>query len=65
MSDRQAWWGVPFLSGAWPAIAIAASIVSLTLLIAFWELHLFFGLILDVGLIAIALARPDWSQQIG
>jgi hypothetical protein len=58
-------WGVPFLSGAWPAITFAASIVSLALLIAFWDPQLAFGVILDIGLIAIAVMRPDWTQQIG
>jgi hypothetical protein len=58
-------WGVPFLSGAWPAIVIAASIASLTLLIAFWSPQLIFGVILDMGLIAVAAIRPGWTDQIG
>jgi hypothetical protein len=57
--------GVPLLADAWPAITIAASITSLALLVTFWNVHLVFGAILDVGLIAIALTQPAWTHQVG
>jgi hypothetical protein len=58
-------WGVPWLSGAWPAITIVASVASLTLLSAFWSVRLIFGVILDVALIALVVMRPGWTEQIG
>ncbi len=57
-------WGVPVLSDAWPAIAIVASVVSLVLLVMFWDIHLVFGLVLDIALITLALLRPSWVQHI-
>lgn len=54
-------WGVPGLEGAWPALAIAASLISLVLLIAFWSWALVFGVLIDVALITVALIRPDWA----
>jgi hypothetical protein len=58
-------WGVPGLSGPWPAIAIVASVLSLALLVAFWSLSLIFGVLIDVALIAVAVIRPEWTDRIG
>jgi len=58
-------WGVPGLTGAWSVIAIIASVLSLTLLIAFWNWALIFGVLIDLAVIAIALIRPDWTDRIG
>ena len=58
-------WGVPGLSTAWPALTVVAAIVSLVLLIAFWNTRLIFGVLLNVALIAVALVRPGWTEQIG
>lgn len=57
-------WGVPGLSGAWPTIAIAASSISLVLLIAFWDWRLSFGVAVGVALIAIAVIRPEFTGHI-
>jgi hypothetical protein len=57
-------WGVPWLSGAWPAIAIVAAVASLTLLGAFWDTQLIFGVILDIALIGLVVIRPGWTEQI-
>jgi hypothetical protein len=57
-------WGVPVLSDAFPAIAIVASVVSLVLLVTFWDIHLVFGLVLDIALITLALVHPSWTQHI-
>jgi len=57
-------WGVPVLSGAWPALALAAALTSLALLVAFWDLQLITGVIIDLGLIAIALMRPGWTDVL-
>jgi hypothetical protein len=58
-------WGVPGLSGAWPLLTVVASVLSLVLLIAYWDVRLVFGVILDLGLIAVAVAQPGWTQRIG
>lgn len=57
-------WSVPGLSDVWPAIAIVASSLSLAMLIAFWDVRLSFGIAIDVGLIALALIRPQWTERI-
>jgi hypothetical protein len=56
-------WGVPELSGAWPVIAIVSAALSLVLLAAFWNSRLFFGMCIDLALIALALARPEWIEK--
>lgn len=58
-------WGVPGLSGAWPALAIVGSALSLAVLIVFWDVQLVFGTLLDVALIAVAVIRPEWTDRIG
>ena len=57
-------WGVPGLSGAWPVIAIVSATLSLALLVAFWNSHLFWGIGIDVALIALAATRPEWVEKI-
>jgi hypothetical protein len=57
-------WGVPGLSGAWPAIAIVSASLSLVLLVAFWSPQFFVGIGIDVALIALALIRPEWIEKI-
>ena len=58
-------WGVPGLAGAWPLLTVVAAVLSLVLLIAYWDVRLVFGVILDLGLIAVAVAQPGWTQRIG
>jgi hypothetical protein len=58
-------WNVPGLAGAWPGIAIVASVLSLALLVAFWNWSLVFGVLIDVALIAVAVIRPEWTDRIG
>jgi hypothetical protein len=57
-------WGVPGLSAAWPAIAVTAAGLSLALLIAFWDVRLSFGVVIDLGVIALAVLRPDWTTNV-
>lgn len=57
-------WGLPGLSGAWPLIAVVAAVLSLGLLIAFWNSQLVAGIGIDVALIALALVRPGWLEKI-
>lgn len=56
-------WGIPGLAGAWPTITIVASVVSLALLIMFWDVRLSFGVAIDLGLIALVLIRPEWTVR--
>lgn len=58
-------WGVPGLSTPWPVLTFVASGFSLLLLIAFWDVRLGFGVLIDVVLIAVAGMRPGWIDQIG
>jgi hypothetical protein len=57
-------WGVPGLSGAWPVLAIVSAALSLVLLALFWNSHLFFGIFIDVALIALAAIQPGWIEKI-
>ena len=57
-------WGVPGLFGVWPLIAVVAAVLSLGLLIAFWNSQLVAGIGIDVALIALALVRPGWLEKI-
>lgn len=58
-------WGVPWLTSIWPALAIIGSSLSLILLVAFWSWSLVFGALIDVGVFAIALLRPEFTDRIG
>ena len=57
-------WHVPGLAALWPVIVIAAAGASLGLLMTFWDNRLWFGVVLDVALIAIAVARPGWADRV-
>ena len=57
-------WGFPGLSDIWPALAIVAAALSLTLLFAFWNARLVAGIGIDAALIALALAQPGWLDKI-
>lgn len=56
-------WGVPGLSGAWPLIAIVSAVLSLTLLVAYWNSQLVAGICIDVAVIALAAIRPEWVEK--
>lgn len=57
-------WGVPGLSAAWPAVTIVATLLSALLLILFWNTWLALGLAIDLALLAIAVLRPHWAEQL-
>lgn len=56
-------WGVPGLAGAWPALAVLASVLSLVLLVAYWNARLVWGVAIDLVILGVALARPAWVRQ--
>jgi hypothetical protein len=43
---------------------VAASGLSLVLLIAFWDAQLLIGVLIDLLLIGVAIIRPSWLQSI-
>jgi hypothetical protein len=57
-------WGVPGLSGAWPALTIVACLLSMALLAAFWDTVLVIGIVIDLALAVIAVARPEWADRL-
>jgi hypothetical protein len=57
-------WGLPGLSGAWPGLMAVGCLLSMALLILFWSPWLIVGLAIDVGLLAIAVTRPDWVERL-
>ncbi|MGZ4494605.1 MAG: hypothetical protein ACXVWU_07900 [Nocardioides sp.] len=57
-------WGVPRLSEAWPALTGVACVLSLVLLVAYWNPSLVFGIALDVALLVVALLQPAWASRI-
>jgi hypothetical protein len=38
--------------------------VSLALLAAFWDVQLSTGVAIDLGLVAIAVIRPEWTERV-
>jgi len=57
-------WGVPGLSAVWPAVTVVACLLSALLLILFWSMWLALGLAIDLALLAIAVMRPHWAEQL-
>lgn len=57
-------WGVPGLSGVWPALTVVACLLSVALLAAFWDTVLVIGVAIDVALVVIAVARPGWADRL-
>jgi hypothetical protein len=57
-------WGVPGLSAAWPALTVVSCLLSAVLLVLFWDIHLVFGLAIDLALLAVVVARPPWAEQV-
>lgn len=57
-------WGVPGLSAAWPALAMAAALVSAVLLLTFWNSWLLLGLTIDLVVLVVAVTRPHWAEQL-
>lgn len=57
-------WGVPGLSAAWPTLTVVACLLSIVLLILFWNTWLVFGIAIDTALLAVAVIRPDWVGRV-
>jgi formate hydrogenlyase subunit 3/multisubunit Na+/H+ antiporter MnhD subunit len=57
-------WGLPVLSGTWSCFMAVASLLSMVLLILFGHRWLIVGLAIDVGLLVIAVIRPEWAERL-
>lgn len=57
-------WGTPGLASMWPAIAIVAALLSMVLLIVFWNWSLMLGVLIDVAVITVAVVRPEWTERL-
>jgi hypothetical protein len=58
-------WGVPGLAGIWPTLTIIAAGISLSLLFAFWNSQMVYGVAIDLALIIVALLQPSWTDRLG
>ena len=56
-------WGLPGLAAAWPALIAVASLLSMVLLILYWNTWLVFGIGIDIALLAVAVIRPNWMER--
>ena len=56
-------WGVPGVSSAWPTFAVVACLLSMVVLTLFWTRQLIFGVVIDVGLVAVTVARPGFLER--
>ncbi|WP_202868362.1 hypothetical protein [Kribbella sindirgiensis] len=52
------------LSAAWPALTVVACLLSLVLLVLFWNTWLVFGVVIDIALLTVAAIRPDWVGRV-
>lgn len=57
-------WGVPRLSAALPLLVIVAGGVSLVVPRVFWNRRFGLGVLIDLGLIVVAVIRPGWTDKI-
>ena len=58
-------WGLVRLSGNWTILTVVAATLSLILLVAFFDFQLVVGIAIDLSLIALVIADPGWTGQIG
>ena len=57
-------WGMPGLAGAWPALIIMACLLSVVLLVTYWNSALAIGIAIDLVLATVAVTRPDWADRL-
>lgn len=57
-------WGAPGLSAIWPALTVAAAVVSALLIVALWDKQLVLGLVIDAALVAVAITSPPWATEL-
>lgn len=57
-------WGMPGLAGAWPALIIMACLLSVVVLVTYWNSALAIGIAIDLALATVAVTRPDWADRL-
>lgn len=57
-------WRVPGLEPFWRPLVVSGSMASLALLIAFWYPRIVVGFAIDVALVILTVAMPDWWEQV-
>ena len=57
-------WGMPGLAGAWPALIIMACLLSVVVLVTYWNSALAIGIAIDLALVTVAVTRPDWADRL-
>lgn len=57
-------WGIPGLARAWPALIIIACLLSVVLLVTYWNSALAIGVTIDLALATVAVTRPDWADRL-
>jgi len=72
--DEPTWLGSPWWRwrcgacrcspSVWPALTVVACLLSMALLAAFWDTMLVIGIGIDVALLVIAVARPEWADRL-
>ena len=55
--------GVPGLTSIWPALAVAAALASLAALVVFFDRQLWWGVVIDVAILVVALWHPAWTDR--
>lgn len=57
-------WGVPGVAGLWPALAISGAVVSLLLLVTFWDAQMLYGTAINLSLIVVAVMQPGLAERL-
>lgn len=57
-------WGVPGLAEAWPVLTLIAAGLSTVLLVAYWNVQLLLGVLINLALVAAAVLRPEWVENL-
>jgi hypothetical protein len=57
-------WGVPGVAGLWPELAISGAVVSLLLLVVFWDTRMIYGTAINLGLIVVAVVQPGLAERM-
>jgi hypothetical protein len=57
-------WGVPGLADVWPTLIILACLLSVALLVMYWNSALAIGIAIDLALATVAITRPDWADRL-
>lgn len=57
-------WGVPGVENGLRGLLIAGSVASVALFVAYWHPWLSFGMLIALGLLAMAITQPGWWLRL-